>query len=100
MIQLRLPTIDHMEPSQEFLEKAVTFIKEHHEKGDSIYVHCRVGHGRSATIVLGWLLSEKNMTVLEAQKYLQTFRTVRHNLWKRPNINSFYSSLIQQRKQS
>jgi len=48
--QLRLPTIDHMEPSVKDMERAVAFIREIREHADhsGVLIHCKGGHGRSA----------------------------------------------------
>ena len=37
---LRVPTIDHVEPSKEDLERAVLFIDDHAAKGNKVYIHC------------------------------------------------------------
>ena len=39
--QLRLPVVDHTEPSLEYMREAVTFIQKHKEKGCKVYVHCK-----------------------------------------------------------
>ena len=54
--QLRLPTIDHVEPSLEYMKEAVSFIQKHKEKGCKVYVHCKAGHGRAASIAMCWLM--------------------------------------------
>jgi atypical dual specificity phosphatase len=73
--QLWIPTIDNTCPSLASIERAVTFIEEHRRRGESVYgaclglhqsvrhraycvrpVHCRAGKGRSATVVLCYLM--------------------------------------------
>ena len=44
--QLYLPTIDHCEPSLEYMTEAVEFIKRYKARGEKVYVHCKAGHGR------------------------------------------------------
>jgi atypical dual specificity phosphatase len=56
--QLRLPTIDHFEPSLNQLQEAVAFINEYKRKGEKVYVHCKAGHGRAAAVALCWMLNE------------------------------------------
>jgi atypical dual specificity phosphatase len=56
--QLYLPTVDHYEPSLEYMVKAVRFIQEHQERGEKVYVHCKAAHGRAASIALCWMLKQ------------------------------------------
>jgi len=87
---LRLPTVDHFEPSVEDLKKAVSFIQKHEEKGGRVYVHCRAGHGRSAAAVYAWLLYKEPLAdPVELNEKLCGLRNVRKALYKQPNINIF-----------
>ena len=54
--QLRLPTVDHFEPTLIQLREAVKFINVFKNKGERVYVHCKAGHGRGATVVLAWMI--------------------------------------------
>ena len=56
--QLHLPTVDHTEPAVETLIDAVAFIQQHKERGERVYVHCKAGHGRAASVALSWLLHQ------------------------------------------
>lgn len=56
--QLHLPNVDHFEVPVEDLKDAVEFIKQHKERGEKVYVHCKAGHGRAASIALSWLIHE------------------------------------------
>jgi isopentenyl-diphosphate delta-isomerase type 1 len=51
-----LPLLDHTAPSLDQLRDGVAFIEEHLRRG-GVYVHCAVGHGRSATFVAACLLA-------------------------------------------
>jgi protein-tyrosine phosphatase len=51
-----LPVLDHRAPSQEQLQQGVAFISEQLPHG-RVFVHCAVGHGRSATCVAAFLLA-------------------------------------------
>jgi len=95
IVQLRLPTVDHFEPSVEVIQKAINFIKQRREKGEAVYIHCRAGHGRSAAVALCWLIFDKKMTPKDAQEWLSQRRNVRTKLWKQSNINQFYLQLRQ-----
>lgn len=83
--QLHLPTVDFHPPTLEMIERGVEFMNQHVEKGGGVYVHCKAGRARSATVVLCYLVARKNMTPEAAQQYL---------LQKRPHINP----LIYERK--
>lgn len=87
---LRLPTVDHFEPSVEDLKRAVSFIQKHEAQGGRVYVHCRAGHGRSAAAVYAWLLYKEPLAdPVELNEKLCSMRNVRKSLWKQPNVNAF-----------
>ena len=87
---LRLPTVDHFEPSVEDLKKAVSFIQKHESKGGRVYVHCRAGHGRSAAAVYAWLLYKEPLAdPIELNEKMCSLRNVRKSLHSQPNVNEF-----------
>ena len=91
---LRLPTVDHFEPSVEDLKKAVSFIQKHESKGGRVYVHCRAGHGRSAAAVYAWLLYKEPLAdPIELNEKMCSLRNVRKSLHSQPNVNAFKSWL-------
>jgi atypical dual specificity phosphatase len=47
--------------------------------GKKVYVHCKAGRARSATVVLCWLVHSRRMTPEEAQRLL---------LKVRPHVNA------------
>jgi len=68
--QLRVPTTDFHPPSFESVRQAVEFIQRHVTRGQTVYVHCKAGRARSATVVLCWLVAHRGMTPDEAQAHL------------------------------
>ncbi|KAK3830651.1 MAG: protein-tyrosine phosphatase-like protein [Linnemannia gamsii] len=78
LVQCWLPTRDFSTPSVENIWAGVRFIekceKGWNERGEEgrgkIYVHCKAGRGRSATVVLSWLVYCYKLTVIEAQVIL------------------------------
>jgi atypical dual specificity phosphatase len=95
MKELYLPTVDHFEPTVEDLESAVQFIKTRQAVGERVYVHCRAGHGRSAAVVLAWLMTkDPNVDVKTLNEELCQIRNVRSTLWKQQNIKEFHSRLV------
>ena len=57
----------------------MAFIQQHVEQGHNVYVHCKAGRGRSATVALCWLMAHRDMTAEQAQEHL---------LSKRPHVHS------------
>lgn len=55
--QLRLSTVDLTGvPTLENLHRGVDFALKHREQGNSVYVHCKAGRSRSATLVAAYLI--------------------------------------------
>jgi len=53
--QMFLNQIDYCPVSTDSIKQAVGFMHEHVSKGESVYVHCKMGKGRSATIMVAYL---------------------------------------------
>ena len=70
IVQLRLYTPDFSAPSLEDMKRGVAFIQRHVSEGHSVYVHCKAGRGRSATLVLCWLVATKGISPEEAYALL------------------------------
>lgn len=51
-----LPVLDATAPGLEQLRAAVEWLKQHAASGP-VYVHCALGHGRSATVVAAYLIA-------------------------------------------
>jgi len=99
--QLWLPTVDHFEPSLEHLKDAVEFIAEHKALNKRVYVHCRVGHGRSAAVVFAWMLyNNPSADPRRLNQKLCDLRDVRKTLWRQPNLQRFHSWLLQSESSS
>ncbi|KAG6788738.1 hypothetical protein POTOM_004815 [Populus tomentosa] len=72
---LVLPTRDYcFAPSLNDISQAVAFIHENVSSGQTTYVHCKAGRGRSTTIVICYLVHHKQMTPEAAYKYLRSIR--------------------------
>lgn len=88
--QFRMPTIDFTHPHIEDIEAAVGFIKRHADAGGTVYVHCKAGRARSATVALCWLVDARGMTPAEAQQHLLNHRShVNGKLPNRPVVREF-----------
>lgn len=72
--QLWLPTVDFQPPSLKHVVEGVEFIEKFVSQGDSVYVHCKAGRARSATVVLCWLIKYRGMSSEMAQRKLLEHR--------------------------
>jgi hypothetical protein len=54
--RLEVPTMDRCPPTLAQLERAVTWIAERRARGQSVYVHCAFGRGRSAMVTAAALV--------------------------------------------
>lgn len=71
---LCVPVLDTTAPTIEELRRGVEFLQTHLNQGP-VYVHCALGHGRSATFVTAYLLaSGQAKTVEEALSHLRKIR--------------------------
>ena len=72
---LQLPTTDIFSaPSQEKLRRGVEFIRETAGEGGSVYVHCKAGRTRSATLVAAYLIAEQGLKPEEAVAKMREVR--------------------------
>jgi atypical dual specificity phosphatase len=88
--QLWLRTIDFQPPSLEHIEEGVEFIQQAMDAGSAVYVHCKAGRARSATVVLCWLIKYRNLSAEDAQKKLLERRPhVSPDLFEREVVKQF-----------
>ncbi|XP_065145576.1 phosphatidylglycerophosphatase and protein-tyrosine phosphatase 1 [Paramisgurnus dabryanus] len=73
--QIRLSTVDLVGvPSLEYIHQGVEFALRHREQGTSVYIHCKAGRSRSATIAAAYLIRLHGCTPEEAYKMLVSIR--------------------------
>lgn len=95
IVQLHLPTIDFTPPSLEDVEKGVEFIRQYAASGSTVYVHCKAGRARSATIVACWLIASRGISPEEAQKILLQRRSfVLPRIAQRQVVQDFHASFV------
>ncbi len=69
-----LPVLDAAAPTEEQLQSAVAWLRQAVRSGP-VYVHCALGHGRSACVVIAYLLSTGSIvTVAEGVRFLRSLR--------------------------
>ena len=92
--QFRMPTVDFTHPSLEDVTAAVAFIESHVAKGHRIYIHCKAGRARSATVAICWLMQSRGITKEEGQTVLNKARPhINQHLCSRPVVIAFETSL-------
>ncbi|XP_070538069.1 phosphatidylglycerophosphatase and protein-tyrosine phosphatase 1-like [Ptychodera flava] len=94
--QIQLCTPDFVgSPSQDAVNEAIDFIYKYKERDESVYVHCKAGRTRSATIVACYLMKENGWSPQEAYNYIRGKR--RHILFREKQWNTlrqYYESEI------
>jgi protein-tyrosine phosphatase len=71
---LWLPVMDVFPPTFDQIMQGMSWIERQLQDNRTIYIHCAVGVGRSATLLACWLLYAKRMTVSQALHFLKTRR--------------------------
>ncbi|GAB6027034.1 hypothetical protein CHUAL_013763 [Chamberlinius hualienensis] len=93
---LQLSTTDIFEsPSQDKLIAGVKFINEVEESGHRVYVHCKAGRTRSATLVACYLMKKLDASPEKAVDIIRTERNhilLRNQQWKA--LKQFYSEQV------
>ncbi len=88
--QFHMPTPDFTHPDLADVERAVEFVQSHAEQGHTVYIHCKAGRARSATVALCWLVRHRGLSPEEAQeKLLQERPHVKRTVWQRPVVTAF-----------
>ncbi|XP_078512224.1 phosphatidylglycerophosphatase and protein-tyrosine phosphatase 1 [Lissotriton helveticus] len=73
--QLWLRTVDLTGvPTQEHLRKGVKFALKHQKQLNSVYIHCKAGRSRSATMEVAYLIQVHNWSPQEVKEYIKKIR--------------------------
>lgn len=92
--QLYLPTVDFTHPSRKDIDRAVQFIDDAIAAGKKVYIHCKAGRGRSATIAICWLMHSRGLSLHQAQQHLLRCRPhVNPRLTTRPVVRQYAEEL-------
>lgn len=73
---LRLPTPDFFAPSIKDIERGVEFIEKELSLGTSVLCHCNAGRGRSAVVVLCFLIKNCGMSLSDAFAHVKSRRKI------------------------
>ena len=89
--RMDVPLADFVHPGEREVEPAVEFIEKCVQEGRTVYVHCRAGKGRSATVVACWLIAHRGHSPESAQTYLSRTRPqVLSTIGARKVVRDFY----------
>ena len=91
----RVPMRDFAQPDLNKVQEAVEIVRSEIAAGRSVYLHCKAGKGRSATVGLCFLLQQKQAkTPEEAAAILRTARPqILGNIGTRRVVSKFFSTL-------
>ena len=73
-LQLETADIFHA-PTPEKLSRGIAFIQQFEGTGDSVYVHCKAGRTRSATLVACYLMQKHSWDAKTAVEYMRSKRS-------------------------
>ena len=71
---LWLPVMDVCPPSFNQIVQGLAWIEQQLQYKRTIYIHCAVGVGRSATLLACWLLYAQHMNAAQAIRFLRSRR--------------------------
>ncbi|KAM4721869.1 phosphatidylglycerophosphatase and protein-tyrosine phosphatase 1 isoform 2-T2 [Rhinophrynus dorsalis] len=98
--QLRLSTVDFTGvPTLEHIQQGVEFIHKHQLIGNSIYIHCKAGRSRSATMVAAYLIQRHKWKPDVATAFIASIRphiVIRSG--QRQILETFYSAVTSLRE--
>ncbi|KAG0021271.1 hypothetical protein BGZ80_002740 [Entomortierella chlamydospora] len=109
LVQCWIPTRDFQTPSLESIWTGVRFISKcearwqglDESKRGSLYIHCKAGRGRSATVALCWLLFAYKLIPEQAQLVLLKARAqVDKDIYLHSEVVSFYDQVLEQENNS
>lgn len=96
--QLHIPTTDFTHPRLRDIDLAVEFVQSHVELGHCVYIHCKAGRARSATVAICWLVKYRGVSIAEAQaSLLQSRPHINPRLTERPVVKQFVTALEAER---
>ena len=92
--QLRIPVLDYCSPTAEQIENGLEYIQRQKERGNKVYVHCKAGRGRSATIALCWLIRSRDLSPSDAmEELIKKRKLVNRNLHHRKAVQEIYRQI-------
>ncbi|CAG5131770.1 unnamed protein product [Candidula unifasciata] len=92
--RLQLRTTDYIgTPTQEQILQAMHFIRSHQRMNHCVYIHCKAGRTRSATVAACYVMQHNQWT---PEKAVEFIKSKRPHIWlyekQLASITSFYES--------
>jgi len=73
LVYKRIPVMDNCAPSLNQYLEGIVFLDSNINNGDKVYVHCKEGRGRSATMVIAYLI-KSGMAPIDAYQLVKERR--------------------------
>lgn len=91
--------MDFQVPPLEVLEQGVAELRTVVNKNKVALVHCKAGRGRSASLVLCYLVATYQLDLAQAQQYLLSKRIqAEPHLYESINIRVFYENVCKRKR--
>ena len=71
---LNVPMTDHVPPTLDQIQRAISFISEETRRASCVLVHCRGGLGRAGTIAACYLVRYKGVSAMDAIDEIRSWR--------------------------
>jgi atypical dual specificity phosphatase len=85
-----LETVDFQPPSLENIRRGLDVIYQVKARGNSVYLHCKAGKGRSTVVAACYLIKDRNLSVGEAIDFLRSKRPqISINKFQRQRVTEF-----------
>lgn len=73
---MNIPVSDNEETDLlRYFNDSYRFINEAHKEGKNVLVHCKMGISRSATIVIAYVMKNRNWDLLQSMEHVKVRRT-------------------------
>ncbi|CAI8019909.1 Phosphatidylglycerophosphatase and protein-tyrosine phosphatase 1 [Geodia barretti] len=83
-------TVDFQPPSLDNIREGLEVINQVKASGNSVYLHCKAGKGRSAVVAACYLIKDRNLSVGEAIDFLRSKRPqISINKFQRQRVTEF-----------
>ena len=89
-----IKAVDFNPLKREEIKAGIAFLVQESEMGHTVYVHCKAGRGRSATIVVGFLMETENLTLEGAIDVVKYYRPeINLNTYQRQALIEYAASM-------
>lgn len=93
--QFHMPTVDFTHPRFDDVCRAVDFIQQHANQQGKVYIHCKAGRARSATVAMCWLIKSRQLPAEVVQKRLSAKRPhINPRIYQRPVVQQFEQQFL------